>query len=158
MRCVLIVCERREGLVGRNNHQGASGRPMLGDVRRQEIASRLRAAGSVTVAEIEADFGVSPMTARRDLAALEAGGVARRTHGGAVLPSISAHEDSFASRLERESGAKAAIGQAVAGEVVEDECLFVGSSSTAYHVVQALLGRGVRASVITNSLPVMELV
>jgi DeoR/GlpR family transcriptional regulator of sugar metabolism len=31
----------------------------------------VRKAGSVTVAELEAEFGISPMTARRDLAHLE---------------------------------------------------------------------------------------
>ena len=60
----------------------------------------MRTTGAVTVAEVEELFGVSPMTARRDLAELERRGVARRTHGGAVLPTISAHEDSFARRLD----------------------------------------------------------
>jgi DeoR/GlpR family transcriptional regulator of sugar metabolism len=52
---------------------------------------RLRVTGSVTVGELEEQFGVSSMTARRDLAGLERRGLARRTHGGAVMPSIAAH-------------------------------------------------------------------
>jgi len=38
------------------------------------------------------------------------------------------------------------------------ESLFLDSSTSAYHVARALLDRGVSATVITNSLPVMELV
>ena len=52
------------------------------------------------------------MTARRDLDELERQGIARRTHGGAVLPSISAQEDSFAQRVEVATEAKAALAEA----------------------------------------------
>ncbi|MEA2307469.1 MAG: hypothetical protein QOH43_4749 [Solirubrobacteraceae bacterium] len=131
---------------------------MLADARRAAIAERLRTAGSVTVAELEEQFGVSSMTARRDLAGLERQGLARRTHGGAVLPSMSGHEDSFGSRVEMATDAKHALAIAAAATVVEHESLFLDSSSTAYHVARALLDRGIAATVITNSLPIMELV
>ena len=65
-----------------------------------------RLSGSIAVADVEARFGVSPMTARRDLDELERQGVLRRTHGGGVLPTTSAHEDSFARRLRVETEAK----------------------------------------------------
>ncbi len=133
-------------------------RGLLADARRAAIVERLRSTGSVTVAELEEQFGVSSMTARRDLAGLERQGLARRTHGGAVMPSISAHEDSFASRLEVAAGAKRALAIAAAATVQEGESVFLDSSTTAYQVARALLDRGVRATVITNSLPVMELV
>jgi DeoR/GlpR family transcriptional regulator of sugar metabolism len=130
----------------------------VADARRTAIVERLRTAGSVTVGELEEQFGISSMTARRDLAGLERQGLARRTHGGAVMPSITAHEDSFASRLETASEAKSALASAAAAAVREGETLFLDSSTTAYHVARALLDRGVAATVITNSLPVMELV
>src|SRR3954449_4771621 len=72
---------------------------VLAESRRREIAERLRATGAVTVADVEERFGVSPMTARRDLAELERRGVVRRTHGGAILATTSAREASFARRL-----------------------------------------------------------
>jgi DeoR/GlpR family transcriptional regulator of sugar metabolism len=133
-------------------------RALLADARRAAIVERLRVTGSVTVAELEEQFGVSSMTARRDLDGLERRGLARRTHGGAVLPAFSAHEDSFASRLEVATDAKRALAHAAAARVQEGESLFVDSSTSGYHVVRALLDRGVSATVITNSLPVMELV
>src|SRR3954452_22515632 len=133
-------------------------RVLLADARRAAIAERLRVTGSVTVAELEEQFGVSSMTARRDLDGLERRGLARRTHRGAVLPAFTAHEASFASRLEVAADAKQALARAAAGEVQEGESLFLDSSTSAYHVARALLDRGVSATVITNSLPVMELV
>jgi len=133
-------------------------RALLADARRAAIVERLRVTGSVTVAELEAKFGVSSMTARRDLDGLERRGLARRTHGGAVLPAFSAHEDSFASRLEVAADAKQALARAAAAGVQTGESLFIDSSTSGYHVVRALLDRGVSATVITNSLPVMELV
>jgi DeoR/GlpR family transcriptional regulator of sugar metabolism len=133
-------------------------RALLADARRAAIVERLRVTGSVTVAELEEQFGVSSMTARRDLDGLERRGLARRTHGGAVLPAFTAHEDSFASRLEVAADAKRALARAAAAAVQPGESLFLDSSTSAYHVARALLDRGVQATVITNSLPVMELV
>jgi DeoR/GlpR family transcriptional regulator of sugar metabolism len=117
----------------------------------------VRATGSVTVAELEAHFGVSSMTARRDLAELERLGLAKRTHGGAVLPSITAHEDSFASRLEAGADAKRALAAVAAATVTEGESVFLDSSTTAYYVARELLERGTPVTLITNSVPVMEL-
>ena len=133
-------------------------RTLLADARRAAIVERLRVTGSVTVAELEDQFGVSSMTARRDLDGLERRGLARRTHGGAVLPAFTAHEDSFVSRLEVAADAKRALALAAAAAVQPGESLFLDSSTSAYHVAHALLDRGVSATVITNSLPVMELV
>ena len=84
-----------------DHKRSGDGRTVLAETRRRAIAEALRSTGSVTVAEVEASFGVSPMTARRDLDELERRGVLRRTHGGAVLPTTSAHEDSFARRARR---------------------------------------------------------
>ncbi len=130
---------------------------MLAETRRREIAEHLRTAGAVTVAEVEERFGVSPMTARRDLAELERRGVVRRTHGGAVLPAVSAHEDSFARRLEANAGEKAALAEAAVGLMSPRETVFLDSSTTTYFVARRLVETGLAATVLTNSLPVMEL-
>src|SRR3954469_9953766 len=85
---------------------------MLAMARRSAIADLLRDTGAVTVTEVESRFGVSPMTAPRDLAELERQGIARRTHGGAVVASISAQEDSFMQRVEVATEAKAQLAEA----------------------------------------------
>src|SRR5437588_11982310 len=89
-----------------------NGEPLLAESRRAAILEMLRASGAVSVAEVQSKLGVSSMTARRDLAELARRGVAQRTHGGAVIPSISAHEDSFAQRLGTATEAKLALAQA----------------------------------------------
>jgi DeoR/GlpR family transcriptional regulator of sugar metabolism len=131
-------------------------KPMLAVSRRAVIAELLRDSGAVTVTEVEERFGVSPMTARRDLAELERQGVARRTHGGAVLPSISAQEDSFTQRVETAAAAKAALAEAAAAMLSPRETVFLDSSSTAYFVARRIVELGLGVTVITNSLPVMD--
>jgi DeoR/GlpR family transcriptional regulator of sugar metabolism len=124
--------------------------------RRAAILDLLRDSGAVTVTEVENRFGVSPMTARRDLAELARQGVARRTHGGAVLPSISAQEDSFAQRVEVATAAKAQLAEAAVEMLNPRETVFLDSSSTAYFVARRIVDLGIGVTVITNSLPTMD--
>lgn len=131
---------------------------MLAESRRAAIVDLLRSTGAVTVAELEERFGISSMTARRDLADLERQGLARRTHGGAILPAISAHEDSFVHRLEAATDAKLALARAAVSMIAPQESVFLDSSSTAYFVAQRILDQGLEVTVITNSLPVMDLI
>ena len=101
---------------------------------------------------VEQSFGVSPMTARRDLAILVREGHARRTHGGAVLPDLAAHEDSFRHRLGLEVAEKERLARAVVATPLEpSETLFVDSSTTGFYVAQAILEAGVTATVLTSS-------
>ena len=122
------------------------------------ILELLRDRGSISVATVEEQFDVSPMTARRDLALLAESGYARRTHGGAMLPELAGHEDSFQSRVEQDTEAKSRLAKAVAETLAPDETIFVDSSSSAYFVVREVLELGTPLTVLTNSLPVMSLV
>jgi DeoR/GlpR family transcriptional regulator of sugar metabolism len=131
---------------------------VLAETRRAAIADLLRSTGSVTVGALEERFGISSMTARRDLADLERQGLARRTHGGAVLPAISGHEDSFVARVETAPEAKQALARAAVATLSPRQSVFLDSSSTAYFVAQRILDEGLQLTIITNSLPVMELV
>jgi DeoR/GlpR family transcriptional regulator of sugar metabolism len=132
--------------------------PVVPEERRRLIVAMLGERGSLTVSTVERAFGISSMTARRDLAILAHEGRLRRTHGGAVLPELAGHEDSFRSRLEQEAEQKRRIGRAVAASAEPNETVFVDSSSTSYFVVERLLEIGVHATLLTNSLPVMSLV
>ncbi|WP_427019056.1 substrate-binding domain-containing protein [Pseudarthrobacter sp. P1] len=57
---------------------------MIADKRHERLLREIRLHGAVTVTEFAARAGVAPMTVRRDLATLEAGGLLKRTHGGAI--------------------------------------------------------------------------
>lgn len=130
---------------------------LVPEERRRLIAVRIRERGSVTVAMLEEEFGVSPMTARRDLAALETEGRARRTHGGAVLPGLAAHEDSFQKRLEESPEAKRRLGAAAAALLEPGETVFIDCSTTAYQAALRIVGSGIRVTILTNAVPVMRL-
>jgi DeoR/GlpR family transcriptional regulator of sugar metabolism len=131
---------------------------MLAETRRRSITEALRTSGAVTIGELESRFGVSPMTARRDLAELERRGVLRRTHGGAILPTVSAHEDSFARRLKLQVEAKRRLAEQAVGAMSAREAVFLDSSTTSYFVARRMVETRMAATVLTNSLPVMELV
>ena len=105
----------------------ASKRPVVPAERRRLILELLREHGSVSVNAVEEQFGVSPMTARRDLAVLAEGGYARRTHGGAMLPELAAHEDSFQSRLEQDVDVKSRLAKVVVDTLKPNETVFVDS-------------------------------
>jgi DeoR/GlpR family transcriptional regulator of sugar metabolism len=131
---------------------------VLAESRRAAIAELLRGSGSVTIAQLEQRFGISPMTARRDLSDLARQGLARRTHGGAVLPAITAHEDSFVTRMDTEAEAKQALADEAVLMLAPRQSVFLDSSSTAYFVARRMIQDGLAATVITNSQPVMELI
>ncbi len=117
----------------------------------------LRSQRSVSVTALEEQFAISSMTARRDLAILARSGLARRTHGGAVLPDLAAHEDSFRHRLELEADEKRRMAQAVVETLEPGETLFIDSSTTAWYVAQEITARAISLTVLTNSLPVINL-
>ena len=136
----------------------ASASTLLPDERRRLIAQRLREHGSVAVADLEAQFRISAMTARRDLIMLERQGIARRTHGGAVLPGLSSDEDSFYQRLNAAVDAKERLAAAAVAEVIPGEAVFVDSSTTGYFASRRIVHQNVRCTLLTNSVPIMELV
>ena len=118
----------------------------LPDERRRLIAEQLKERGSVSVSQLGERFGISLMTARRDLAALERHGVARRTHGGAVLPVPTNAEDSFGQRLDVSTEAKERLGVAAAAFVSPGEAVFVDSSTTGWYAARRLVRDNVRCT------------
>jgi len=125
--------------------------------RRRAIAERLRVHGQGSVADLEEEFDVSAMTIRRDLRELERQGLATRTHGGAIAPGLAAHEDSFSQRVNVDVEGKQRLAIAAAALVEPGETVFIDSSSSAYYVARQIIANGIPASIVTNSLPVMQL-
>jgi DeoR/GlpR family transcriptional regulator of sugar metabolism len=133
-------------------------RAILPGERRRLIEERLRDQGSVSVAALEEQFAISPMTARRDLVELERQGVARRTHGGAILPGLSSHEDSFFKRLEVAVEEKERLAEAALGRLAHGDAVFVDCSTTAYFAARRVVRENFPCTLLTNAVPVMELV
>lgn len=127
------------------------------DERRRLIADRLRDQGSVSVSVLTDEFGISAMTVRRDLEALERQGLAQRTHGGAILPSLSSREDSFFQRLKVAVEEKERLADAALGLLSEDDSIFVDSSTTAYFAVRRIIRENFKCTLLTNAAPVVEM-
>ena len=142
---------------GPPNGQEPAESPAMPEDRRRSIADLLLATGAVTVAQVESLFGVSAMTARRDLQELERRGLALRTHGGAVLPTAAAHEDSFDRRVKVAAKEKQLLAAAAVGLLRAHETIFLDSSTTSYFVAREVIQRGIATTVLTNSLPIMTL-
>jgi DeoR/GlpR family transcriptional regulator of sugar metabolism len=118
---------------------------------------RVREAGSVTVAGLEKELGISAATARRDLALLERQGKVKRTHGGAVPPGLTQHEDSFQQRLGEAVEQKKRLARAAATLLEADETVFIDSSTTAYYAARSILAGTSGVTCLTNLVPVMDL-
>jgi DeoR/GlpR family transcriptional regulator of sugar metabolism len=153
-----VIDHRNEATADNGSRMSGGRTSLLPDERRRLIAERLRQRGSVSVAGLEAEFSISPMTARRDLDELERLGVARRTHGGAVLPGLSRHEDSFLQRLEVAVEAKERLAEAALALIEPGEAVFVDSSTTGYIAARRIVRENVRCTLLTNSIPIMQLV
>lgn len=129
---------------------------MIAEARREQIREMLMETGAVTVSQLQARFGVSPMTARRDLVVLEERGSARRTHGGAVLPSVAAPEHSFSQRVAAATAIKLRLADAAYATLHPGETIFLDSSSTAYFLARRIAETGLAVRVLTNSGSVMQ--
>src|SRR5918992_4148715 len=131
-------------------------RATMPEQRQQQLAELIREAGSVTVPELEEEFGVSAATARRDLAVLERQGKVKRTHGGAIPPGLTQHEDSFQQRLGEAVEQKKRLARAAATLLEDDETVFVDSSTTAYYAARRILAGTSGGTFLTNLVPVMD--
>lgn len=120
------------------------------DVRVEGILSALEHAGHVSVNELSARFGVSAVTIRKDLQALERQSLLQRVRGGARSHAPN-EEGSFTDRLGRGVAAKKAIARHAASLVSNGDVIALDSSTSAYFLALELLNRR-DLVVITNSL------
>ncbi len=109
------------------------------------------------MAALETEFSISSATARRDLSVLEKQGKAKRTHGGAVLPGVAQHEDSFQQRLGEAVEEKKRLARAASKLLEVDETVFIDSSTTAYYAVRRMLADAPNVTYLSNLVPIMDL-
>ena len=124
---------------------------MLTDERRHRILERLRVQGRVLASDLVTEFEVSPDTVRRDLRELDDAGALRRVHGGA-LPRRG-DSDPVPIRARRAPEAKATIARRAAQLVSDGQVVVLDGGTTTLEVARALPER-LRATVVTNSLPI----
>src|SRR3954471_21355240 len=118
--------------------------------REQVILSALRTTGRVAVADLATRFGVSSVTVRKDLDALERRSLLRRVRGGAVSLGAS-DEGSFEARFTDSRDRKQAIAKAAATSVRDGDVIAIDSSTTAFYLAQEIVDRR-GLVVVTNGL------
>ena len=83
---------------------------MLAAMRQAKILEEVRRTGGARVTQLTALLGVSDMTVRRDLEALDRKGLLSKVHGGATaMDTASAIEPGFEVTSQREVSEKEAI-------------------------------------------------
>lgn len=122
--------------------------------RQERIVRIVEEHGRARVGELAAQFGVSAVTVRKDLAALESERRLVRTHGGAIAVDRSRAELSFEIRERLQTQEKARIGAAGARLIHDGESIVLDASTTALSVARHIKvrGRWSQLTVITNSL------
>jgi len=118
--------------------------------REQAILAALRSSGRVAVNDLATRLGVSTVTVRKDLDALERRSLLRRVRGGAVGVGA-ADEGSFEMRLRDSREHKQAIARAAAATVRDGDVIAVDSSTTAFYLAREILDRR-NLVVVTNGL------
>lgn len=121
--------------------------------RRARILDCLASEGEVFVLDLAGRFGVTPMTIRRDLEALEARNVLARTHGGAIFSRQSVAEFAFLERNRTSIEEKQAIAREAAALVEPGMTVVMDTGTTTLEVARALRGLD-RLTVLTSSLAV----
>ncbi len=125
---------------------------MLPARRRSEMALFIQQKGGADMDTLARQFGVSVMTARRDLKLLERENVLKLTWGGAVPLNFLPHEIPYASKAATMREAKKAIA-AMALDMVRDEsCIMLDAGTTTLELADLLRGRNV--TVITADLQI----
>jgi DeoR/GlpR family transcriptional regulator of sugar metabolism len=115
------------------------------------IAALAAEKGHVSVSDLAARLGVSEMTIRRDLEALESDKLLIRVRGGAYTGAGRSYEPPFVLRATHDVDAKQRIGVAAAELLAEGETAIVDVGTTALELARALRGRD-GLLVITPSL------
>ncbi len=129
---------------------------MLAHQRQELILDDVRVNGAVKVSDLVERLGVSDMTIRRDIAHLARRGLLARVHGGATaISGRSADEPGFAAKSGLQTAEKAAIAVAAAELVQAGDSVALSGGTTTHAVALALL-RVPDLTVVTNSVPVAE--
>ena len=114
--------------------------------RRQIILDQLMEHGSVSVSGLSEKLGVTQVTARADLAALEMEGLLVRTHGGATP----AHHPKMFERIQTGRRRKEKIARAAAEMIHDGDTVIISAGTTTAMIPKYLWGRR-DVHIVTNN-------
>ncbi|MGC5629135.1 DeoR/GlpR family DNA-binding transcription regulator [Georgenia sp. Z1344] len=121
--------------------------------RRQRLATMAELvleAGTLSVEDVAAQFGVSTMTVYRDLAELERGGIVTRTRGTVTARATSMSEASAEFRSTLNTATKRRLAARAVEEVHAGSTIMIDDSTTLLSMVPLLDDRG-PVTIVTHS-------
>ncbi|CAN7241470.1 DeoR/GlpR family DNA-binding transcription regulator [Rhizobium sp. LjRoot30] len=127
---------------------------MSSEVRKEVILERLDRDQRVSVLELSAEFGVSGETIRRDLKDLEAEGVVRRVHGGAI-PAGRTADTPITERIKLNALEKDEVAGLARGLINDDCVIFLDTGTTTLALARRLIGFK-KLRLYTNSLRIAQ--
>jgi DeoR/GlpR family transcriptional regulator of sugar metabolism len=128
--------------------------------RRDLIARRVRETGSVEVADLMAEFGLTDTSIRRDLTILEKRGVLRRVRGGGVQTTKALElVGHYVERTRERWDEKRAIASAAVGYVNPEDVIVLDSGTTVLAMARRLAQERRRLGtlrIVTNSIALLD--
>lgn len=121
--------------------------------RQSKIIEIVHDTGRISIPDICTMFGVSEMTARRDLNDLDRQGLLRRIHGGAIANLGRSYEPSFQTRAIKNQDAKTAIGLKAAELIYDGDSVALDVGTTTLEIVPGLRGKR-NLTIVTSCLQV----
>ncbi len=127
---------------------------MIPAQRRRDILKVTTAQGASTIAELSQKYGVSEMTIRRDLKALEEDGQLQYTFGGAVAVAGKPYqsETDYQAKARLNTDEKTRIARYAAEHFVEDNDVIVLEPGTTVTGMVPFLAEKANLTVVTNGL------
>lgn len=125
---------------------------MLAEERQKLIMERLKENESIRISELCSIFNVTRETIRRDLYDLEAKGLVKKVHGGAIIDKANV-EPPYVNREMSNVEEKEAITQLAASLVEDGDALFIDLGTTTLMLARHLKKKK-GLTVITNSIPI----
>lgn len=124
---------------------------MLAEERFARIVEKVNASGTVTVAQLACELGISESTVRRDLDKLDSLNKLTKVHGGAVCLEDAhvSYDLTLQQRSELHADQKQLLARYAASLVGPHDCVYVDSGSTTKVLVDCLMEKG--ALYVTNS-------
>jgi DeoR family glycerol-3-phosphate regulon repressor len=130
--------------------------PMLADARRTAIVATVSRERVVRVSDLAEQFGVSLVTVRRDIEALDDAGLVQKIHGGAKLPGgVSTHEPGFELKSTLGTLEKQAIAREALLLVKEGMAVGLSAGTTTWALAKELSARK-NLTVVTNSVKIAD--
>lgn len=124
---------------------------IFAEERQSKILDILKTEKKVLVPQLCEIFDVSPVTIRNDLNAMQAKGLLKRTHGGAILESKTGYEENIQEKMTINTESKQLIAELAAEFVSDGDVIAMDTGTTTLALATKLLGKK-NLTVVTNDL------